>query len=168
MNRLLSSYLAHSGERQNHRYIRKIKDGTRTRYFYSEQEWNAYLKNRNRPKTQADVDKERRDVQFNLNKAAAELRKNKEALASDKKQRDWNASVLKSYENEHKANLERQAKDPNYKYSKQDRMILEGGIQDLRETDKEWNEWIKQREKNVNKSKKKFSDALRDANPGRR
>ena len=35
-----------NGSRKDHKYFEKIKNGLKTRYFYSKQEWDAYQRNR--------------------------------------------------------------------------------------------------------------------------
>lgn len=163
-----SIFIAHSSDRPNHKYFRKIKDGTRTRYFYSEQEWNAYMKNRNRPKTQAEIQKERKANEDALRKSSKEVKQASDLLNWIKKQRDSNRKTLKAYEDEHKEKLERAAKDPNYKVSQMEKWILEDGIKELRESDKEWTAWAENGEKDLQMMKKSFSDALRKVNTRQR
>lgn len=159
-----SIFLAHSSERSNYKYFRKVQEGTRTRYFYSEKEWNAYLRNRNRPKTQAEVQKERAAAENAVREASKNLRVTSQNLDWAKKQRDRTKATLKAYEDEHRAKMLRSIKDPNHQMSQTEKWMLEGGIEELRETDKEWDAWVNEGEKILNKQKKVFSDALRTVN----
>ena len=35
-----------NGSKKDHKYYEKLKNGLKTRYFYSKQEWDAYQRNR--------------------------------------------------------------------------------------------------------------------------
>lgn len=131
-------FIAHAGDRISHKYFRKIQKGNRVRYFYSEQEWNAYIKNMNRPKSQTELQTERKAAEKQLNEASSVVRQSEEALKLVQKRRKENADLLNAYEKEHKEKSKRAALDPNYKFSTMSKWSLEDGIQDLRETDKEW------------------------------
>lgn len=163
-----SIFIAHSSDRPNHKYFRKIKDGTRTRYFYSEQEWNAYMKNRNRPKTHAEVQKEQKDDRDALRVSSKELKNASDLADWSKKQRDNTQATLKEYEKEYKEKMERAAKDPNYNVSKMEKWMLEDAIQDLRESSDEWDTFAKGAETYQRERKKAFSDALRKVNTRQR
>lgn len=131
-------FIAHAGDRMSHKYFRKIQKGNRIRYFYSEKEWNAYVKNMNRPKSQTELQTERKAAEKQLNEANSLVRQGENALNLVQKRRKQNSDLLKRYEKEYKEKKDRLSKDPDYQWKQVDKWTLEGGIQDLRETDKEW------------------------------
>lgn len=96
-----SPYIAHAfwnrknqnGSKRDFKYYQKIKEGLKTRYFYSKAEWDAYQKNRNaNSETRAASKKD-------LNKRVEKFKNN----LSEK----WNGGVsAKQYEEAHKKTVQ--------------------------------------------------------------
>lgn len=158
------AYIEHAWNKKSHKYIAKIGTGPTARYFYTREEWNAYLKNKNRPKSQAERENEQREDEKVLREASNSLKNSNSLLEWSKKMRDQNDRLTKQFEDEYKQILKKAAVDPNYSISKTKKWMYEDAIKDGRKTAKEWNEWIKDGEYVQRKDKKVFSDALRKVN----
>lgn len=127
-------FIAHVGTQKSHKYIAKVIENGRPRYFYTQEEYNAYLKNKNRPKSQAERDKELREKTKQLQASIKDNKDMKQATERIKAERQKNAAKLKEYEN---AYAEAKKKD----MSIFEKGIYEDAISELKETDKEWAMW---------------------------
>ena len=98
-----SPYIAHAfwnrknqnGSKRDFKYFQKIKEGLKTRYFYSKEEWDAYQRNKN------SENEKRSDKSLN-SKASKQIQEFK-----DKVSEKWNGGVsAKQYEEAHKKTVQ--------------------------------------------------------------
>lgn len=85
----MANELYHREDKKDHKYIAKIEKGKKTRYFYSKEEWLAYLKGKNNPEEDNKKnDKSLSDIIGNGKKLLTSLFKNMDKPKEAKKPKE--------------------------------------------------------------------------------
>lgn len=99
-------YIAHWGQKKNHKYIARISDGNGYRYFYTQAEWNAYLR-----RDQRQRDREKKKAEREASKVKVSPKQyfggggQREAYKAAKKQSDADSRAARQAERNYKTKL---------------------------------------------------------------